>query len=188
MSTVLIKSDYVIGDKINASDLNDLLKLLNPTGTILLWSTDTAPTAYILCDGAAISRTTFADLFAVIGTTYGVGDGSTTFNLPDMRGRLPLGQDDMGGTPADRVTDAQADALAGSLGAEKHTLTVGQMPGHSHDPPSLFNNVACTDAGSGFGWGQGAAGSNGPPTSDKGGGLSHNNLQPSLTLNYIIKD
>jgi len=57
----------------------------NPTGAVLMWTTNSAPTGYLLCDGTAVSRTTYAGLFAVTGTTYGVGDGSTTFNLPNLK-------------------------------------------------------------------------------------------------------
>ena len=83
-------------------------------------------------DGSAVSRSTYADLFSSIGTTYGAGDGSSTFALPDLRGRMPLGLDNMGGTSANIVTNAQADALNGKEGAETHTLAVGEMPGHTH--------------------------------------------------------
>ena len=63
-----------------------------PAGSIIAWSGSSAPTGYLLCDGTAVSRTTYAALFAVAGTGYGVGDGSSTFNLPDLRDRLPLGK------------------------------------------------------------------------------------------------
>jgi hypothetical protein len=64
-----------------------------PSGVIMAWPTNTAPTDWLLCDGSAVSRTTYADLFAVISTTYGSGDGSTTFNLPNLKGRVPVGRD-----------------------------------------------------------------------------------------------
>ena len=89
-----------------------------PTGVVQIWTTDTAPDGWLLCYGQAVSRTTYAGLYNVIGTTYGAGDASTTFNVPDMRGRFPLGQDDMGGTSANRVVDTDADALAGADGDE----------------------------------------------------------------------
>lgn len=86
-----------------------------------------APAGWLLCYGQAVSRATYADLFTAIGTTYGVGDGSTTFNLPDMRGRTPLGKDNMGGVSADVVTDANADTLGGAVGSKtkniQHTHT-----------------------------------------------------------------
>ena len=66
---------------------------LIPTGSILMWPSNTSPSDWKLCNGAAISRTAFATLYALIGTTFGVGDGTTTFNLPDYRARLPYGAD-----------------------------------------------------------------------------------------------
>ena len=177
-----VKNDYVAGDKINASDLNDIANNTNPVGTMLMWATDTAPTDYILCFGQAISRTTFSDLFGVIGTVYGIGDGSTTFNVPDMRGRLPLGQDDMGGTPKGVVTDPDADVLGGEVGVEEQALTVAQLPSHNHGyrkqgdggdvQKGIQNSASWNNAGT---------------TDNTGSGAAHNNLQPTLTLNYIIK-
>lgn len=67
--------------------------LSTPTGSIIAFAANSAPTSYLICDGSAVSRTTYADLFAVIGTTYGVGDGSTTFNVPDLRGEFIRGFD-----------------------------------------------------------------------------------------------
>lgn len=96
----------------------------NPTGTILMWPTSSAPTGYLLCNGSAISRSTYAALFAVIGTTYGTGDGSTTFNLPDLRGRVPVGTGQGSG-----LTNR---ALAATGGEESHTLTTSEMPSHTH--------------------------------------------------------
>lgn len=96
-------------------------------GSMMLWTTDTPPTGWLLCYGQAVSRTTYSALFTVISTTYGTGDGSTTFNLPDTRGRFPAGQDDMGGSSANRITDSQADNLgqaAGTAdGAHTHSMT-----------------------------------------------------------------
>lgn len=151
----------------------------NPIGTIHIWSTDLAPFSYLLCDGTAISRTTYAALFGIISTVYGVGDGSTTFNVPDLRGRIPLGQDDMGGSSANRVTAAAADSLAGSGGAETHTLITAEMPAHTHtiNQGGAGNGISVSSANSG---GAGA-------TSSTGGDGAHNNLQPYITLNYIIK-
>jgi hypothetical protein len=62
-----------------------------PTGSLVMWTTGTAPTGWLICDGTAVSRTTYARLFAVVGTTFGSGDGSTTFALPNFKGRFPLG-------------------------------------------------------------------------------------------------
>lgn len=73
------------------------------TGTVLPFAGSAAPTDWLLCYGQAVSRATYANLFAVIGTTYGAGDGSTTFNVPDLRGRVAAGKDNMGGTAANRL-------------------------------------------------------------------------------------
>lgn len=99
-----------------------------PSGALVMWSTGTAPTGYLLCNGSAVSRTTYATLFSAIGTAYGSGDGSTTFNLPDMRDRMPVGAgttyavNDSGGSATTTI------ALA-NLPAHDHSIT---DPGHSH--------------------------------------------------------
>lgn len=76
-----------------------------PSGTIFAFAASNVPSNYLLCDGSAVSRSTYQDLFNAIGTTYGAGDGSTTFNIPDLRGRIVIGRDDMGGTRANRITN-----------------------------------------------------------------------------------
>jgi microcystin-dependent protein len=92
-----------------------------PTGMICPYGAATAPTGWLLCDGAAVSRTTFAELFAVIGTTYGVGDGSTTFNVPDMRQRFPLGK-----------TSAGTGAVLGGTGGNvDHTHALDTATSHA---------------------------------------------------------
>lgn len=97
---------------------------LTPAGVIQKFAGSTAPAGYLLCNGEAVSRTTYAALFAVIGTTYGAGDGSTTFNLPDLRGRTAIG--------AGAGTGLSSRTLAATGGAETHTLTVDQLPAHNH--------------------------------------------------------
>ena len=145
-----------------------------PTGTMLMWSTDSAPAGFLLCYGQAVSRTTYSALFAVIGTTYGAGDTTTTFNVPDLRGRFPLGQDDMGGSSANRVTAAAADALGLSGGAETtsiaHTHTIAQATDKYYsggDSNATLDNAATT----------GVMSANETP----------NVMNPYLTLNFIIK-
>lgn len=155
---------------------------LTPIGSMLLWTTDTAPSGFLLCYGQAISRTTYSALFAVVSTTFGVGDGSTTFNLPDMRGRVPLGQDDMGGASANRVTNAQADSLGGNAGAETHTLVISEMPAHTHDVPYQASSSGATKLTPSSNNNTSYIG-----TTSTGGDGAHNNMQPYITLNYIIK-
>lgn len=118
--------------------------IINPTpiGVILEYAGTTAPTGWLLCYGQAIDRTTYSALFAVIGTTHGAGNGTTTFNVPDHRGRVVAGKDDMGGSSANRLTNQSGglngDTLAATGGAETHTLTTAQLASHAHsvDPPS----------------------------------------------------
>jgi len=94
-----------------------------PTASISAFAAATAPAGWLLCDGTAVSRTTYADLFAAIGTTYGAGDGSTTFNLPNLKGRVPVGQD---------TAQAEFNVLGEVGGAKTHTLSVTEMPSHTH--------------------------------------------------------
>jgi len=145
-----------------------------PVGVILPFGGSSAPVGYLLCDGVEVSRTTYARLFAVIGTTYGAGDGSTTFNLPNLKGRLPVGLD---------AAQPEFDALGETGGEKTHTLTVEEIPSHTHEQA---DGAAAT-----FGSGS-ASGSNGSAapkytTGAAGGGQPHNNLPPYLVVNYIIK-
>lgn len=169
------------------SDLADLLAVtIFPIATIVPYAGAAAPDGFLLCYGQAISRTTYADLFGIISTTYGVGDGSTTFNLPDLRGRVVAGQDDMGGSSANRLTGltggVDGDVLGGSGGAESHVLTVAELAAHSH----TISQVSIQDTGSGttVPLGPGGTGNN---TATAGSDAAHNNVQPTLILNYIIK-
>ncbi len=104
-------------------------------GEVKIYAGLTAPTGWLLCYGQAISRTTYAALFAIISTTYGVGDGSTTFNVPDIRGRVVAGQDDMGGSSANRLTNANdgldGDTLGATGGGETQTLATANLPAYT---------------------------------------------------------
>ena len=103
-----------------------------PVGVVVPFAGSTSPAGWLLCFGQAVSRTTYAGLFATISTTYGSGDGSTTFTLPDLRGRVVAGEDDMGGTAASRLTAAGSGITGTTLGAtggtQTHTLTEAQIP------------------------------------------------------------
>jgi microcystin-dependent protein len=229
-----------------------------PVGAVLPFAGGAAPTGWLLCDGSAVSRTTYASLFAVIGSTFGVGDGSTTFNIPDMRGRVPVGKN-----------SGTFNTLGGTGGEETHVNTVNEMPSHTHTesavsagtPAGTINSVSAgtpagtisavsagtpsgtvhstvigsggalteshisTSTGTGANAGDANAGDsiitnvftgNALPThvhtftgtalaahghtftgtplgthshviANTGGGVAHNNLQPYLTLNYLIK-
>lgn len=158
-----------------------------PTGSVMPFAGTTEPSGWLLCFGQEVSRTTYAALFAIISTTYGVGNGSTTFNLPDLRGRVIAGQDDMGGTSANRLTNQSGgldgDVLGATGGAETHTLTIAQMPAHTHTVANTVitgatGNLSTVNTTRAFGT---------TTSSSQGGGTSHNNVQPTIILNYIIK-
>lgn len=162
--------------------------VLMPTGAIMPYAGASAPTGYLFCDGDAVSRATYSDLFGIIGVTYGAGDGSTTFALPDLRGRVIAGQDDMGGSSANNLTDAQADQLGGTLGSETHTLTTTELPAHTHGgltdiDPNGGDGGSASDPGLDYVTSNGA----GTVSGSTGGGGAHNNVQPTFILNYIIK-
>lgn len=146
-----------------------------PTGTILIWTTNTAPAGWLLADGSAVSRTTFSILFDLIGTTYGAGDGSTTFNLPNLKGRIVVGRD---------AAQTEFDVLGETGGAKTHTLLESEMPAHTHAIDVVASGGALTkvklDNIS-------VANSGTFETLSKGGGGAHNNLQPYIALNHIIK-
>lgn len=234
---------------------------VSPVGMTTPYAGRSAPSGWLLCYGQAVSRTTYADLFAMLhesatiamtiatpcvvtwsgrtwqegepikfsttgtlptglvaGTAYyakspsgatcnlaatpggtaintsgsqsgthtgicapfGNGDGSTTFNVPDFRGRSPIGKDNLGGTSANVVTAALADALGGAGGAETHTLITAEMPAHNH----TYGGSQQTVAGGGYtSQNEGAAWA----TSTTGGGGAHANMSPWLAVNWIIK-
>ncbi len=180
-------------------------------GTIMAWPTSTVPNGWLECYGQAISRTTYSALFAAISTVYGVGDGSTTFNLPDMRGRVIAGEDDMGGSSANRLTgvtgSVDGDTLGNTGGAETHTLTTAQLASHTHTGTTGNENASHThnfgsqtDSGSGSFNGLVDVGGSGTATSGtqsanhqhtftsdaSGSGSAHNNVQPTIILKWII--
>jgi microcystin-dependent protein len=146
-----------------------------------------APSGWLLCDGSAISRTTYVDLFAVISTAFGSGDGSTTFNIPDLRGRTVAGKDNMGGTAANRITAAGSGITGTTLGAaggaETHTLTTAQIPSHTHN---VTGNTTASGT-SKVSFASTNASLSTQATSSTGGDGAHNNTQPTMILNYIIK-
>ena len=182
-------------DGANLTDIQGL-----NTGLIIPWTTTSAPTGFLECDGSNVSRTTYADLFAVIGTTYGSGDGSSTFGLPDFQDNCCLSKSptkalaSTGG--AEQVTST--GNVSGNLG--NTTIDSNTMGAHSHTyQAGSFSNAGNT--GSNFGSQFGQTFQIGNVNLDNtGGGGSHNHnvsanfvgsassvLQPYLTLMYIIK-
>lgn len=174
-----------------------------PPGVGFEWYGANLPAGgYLWQDGAAVSRTTYAALYAVIGTTYGTGDGSTTFNLPDSRGRVVAGKDNMGGTAANRLTTAgggvNGAALGASGGSQTHTLTAAQIPAHTHPvtDPTHSHGGTYTGGGAGGNFGVGDNGVTGSTAAastgisvgnNTGGGGAHPIVQPTLVANKVIK-
>lgn len=175
----------------NAIDFNKLDSYLQasimPVGMISPFAGYTPPnSAWMMCYGQALNRTTYAGLFSVIGGSYGAGDGSTTFNLPDLRGRVAAGYDDMGGVRANRLNNVAIGWWMGAAGgAEVHALSINEMPAHSHS----FNINSRDYSGSGGSSANYQAGISGAAvnTNSQGSGWGHNNIQPTLVVNYIIK-
>ena len=164
-------------------------------GTIQMWPTVSAPSGYLLCDGTAVSRTTYATLFGVVGTTFGTGDGSTTFNLPNYQDRMPIGK----GTIATAVgaTGGSTDAIVVS---HTHTATSTVTdPGHVHSILGAFdtaapNNGIPVTARGGAGYPtafntQTASTNISVATTNATAGVSgtNANLPPYLGINFIIK-
>lgn len=154
-----------------------------PVGAQLPFGGSTPPEGWLLCDGSAVSRTDYADLFAVIGTSYGAGDGSTTFNLPDKRGRVSVGKN---------ASDADFATVGKDGGEKKHKLTVNEMPSHAHSQNyntwyNDANNYDSKISSGGSNWYHGVTGTTAYGTGNTGGNAEHNNLQPYETDNWVIK-
>lgn len=162
-------------------------------GEVRMWAGPQAavPTGWLICDGSDVSRVgTTASLFAILGTIYGVGDGSTTFTLPDFRDRTPMGAStDNAGVPVTTVEGPQTQ----SGGASTHTLTIAELPPHDHDITHTHDITSVTGVGlAGPNIGLGAIGTvqtSGPTPSDSGmtgSGNAHPILDPYFAIHYII--
>lgn len=154
------------------------------SGDIIQTAAASARPGWMLCQGQSLLRSDYPSLFSAIGTIYGAAD-STHFSLPDLRGRVALGS----GT-ATGAAGATAHALGQISGEETHALTVAEIPSHRHNvrAPSSANgaNQIMVPSYAGTGTEDGAS-NTGQPTEAAGGGGAHNNMQPYVVLNYIIK-
>lgn len=166
-------------------------------GSLVMFAGASIPQGWLACDGSAISRTTYSALFASIGTTWGGGDGSTTFNLPDLRGRCPIGVGTGGGLTARALGDVGGEENHSLSAAENgvHTHTVTD-PTHTHDAGIAQSFV--TDLGGGTEYvgvggtkgglvGQTLAAATGISIQNQGSGTGHNTMQPFAAVNFIIK-
>lgn len=186
---------------------------LLPPGSIIPFGGSAAPAGWLLCYGQAVSRSTYADLYAAIGTAHGTGDGSTTFNVPDLRGRAPIGKDDMGGSAASRVTTAGSGVDGGTLGAtggaQNVTIAAGNLPqlsvmitdpGHTHATSPVTPDVGTAVIGQPTATGAGTSVANVTSlsistastgisaTANTGGAnTALNKVPPVIVLSFIIK-
>lgn len=162
-----------------------------PIGGMIIFPGSALPTGWLECNGAEVSRGIYDDLYGVIGTTYGVGDGVNTFNLPDMRGRVPIGA-----SPGSLDSIRISERITGDGGGEEtHVLIDSEMPSHRHD--NIYANLSAAGGGSTISphcplvdkdlpYGVGII--NGSYTGNAGGGVAHNNMPPFLVVNkWIIK-
>lgn len=162
---------------------NDRTGPTMPSGSMTLYGGASAPSGWLFCDGSAVSRVTYATLFGIISTTYGAGDTTTTFNVPDMRGRVPIGvgTGQGGGTAGTGLPTAgtalTAVARAGWKGAETHILTADELPAdRSYITGSGNNDTRNAGSPDNF-YGAWSA----------GGGTAHSIVQPVMGVNFIIK-
>jgi microcystin-dependent protein len=158
-------ADLVAGTNASRAVTSAALAALFPVGFMLPSALAAVPAGWLLCDGSAVSRTTYALLFAAISTQFGVGNGSTTFNVPNIKGRTIVGQD---------TGQTEFDVRGETGGAKTHTLALAEVPG-----ALVFQ---------GFGGGNlGTAGDYNRLSNAGSGNGAHNNLQPYIALNYLIR-
>lgn len=183
--TTKLSVDPAVANEPKAVGDNDPRMLLAGSypGMVSPFAGSTTPSGWLLCDGSAVSRTTYSALFTAISTIYGVGDGSTTFNLPNAKGRVISGYD---------ASQTEFNTLGKTGGEKTHVLTTTEMPSHRHflqsDTVGTGNNAQAF-SGQNIGL-QGAYATYGDGVANityTGNDGAHNNLQPYITMNYIIK-
>lgn len=174
-------------------------------GELIPYTGTTAPALTVLPAGQTLSRTTYADLWTFAqaeitagSTLYNNGDGSTTFGVPDMRGRIPVPPDNMGGTSASRINNILNTALGSTGGEQQHTLTASEIPTISGNISGTtvsvyaggglnsFNVAGGAGSSLPVGGSITAAGVSGTFSSTNTGAGTHNNVQPSITCNWLL--
>ncbi|EWY36788.1 hypothetical protein N825_25475 [Skermanella stibiiresistens SB22] len=163
---------------------------LLPVGVIAPYAGVSLPQGWLWCAGQLVSRSDYPALHAAIGSTYGAGDGATTFQVPDLRGRVAAGRDNMGGSVAGRLaTSISGSTLGAAGGAEQHLLDISEIPHHAHPMPTGVSAGIAANPGRYIGASYTDIGSLDTDTSFDnavGGGQSHPILQPTLVVNHII--
>jgi len=160
-----------------------------PTGAIITWTVAAAPSGYLVCDGDTIEREAYAALFTVIGTLYGEGDGSTTFGIPDLRGKYQAGFRTTVDTGLTSVTAGMVvgTTIGNTGGVQAVTLATAQIPSHSHALTSVYSAAAESGGDPGLRRYTGLESAVAMNTSVAGGGGAHSNIPPTIILNYVIK-
>jgi microcystin-dependent protein len=172
-----------LGDDANFA--TTITNALSPIGSVTAYALATPPAGWLLCDGSIYSASAYPTLSVGLGSTYG-GNGTTTFAVPNLKGRMPVGLDS---------TQTEFDTRGETGGAKTHTLTSAEMPSHIHDQTLGGTRESWNKAGGGSQVRVNVSGSYGETftggfegyTTATGGGGAHNNLQPYIVMNYIIR-
>ena len=172
---------------ISDAGAQDIALRLRPPGEIAMSATTSMGSLWLLCDGSQVSRTTYASLFAAIGTRYGSGDGSTTFNLPDCRGRSPIGAG--AGTAGGALTDRSINSKY--VGEETHTQSISELPAHTHEFATTNGQQVLAKVTSGKVGDINQGGSLdyafASPPQNTGSGVPFNVIHPCFIIYYFIK-
>ena len=176
--------DALLAETLNDEIMSRLLYIYDkmiPVGMVMLYADEYLPASapFLWCNGAAVSRTTYANLFNVIGTTYGSGDGSTTFNVPDTRGRTIINQGTGSGL-TERTIGQQG-------GSERHVLTLDQLPPHGHGLARGSGSGSLKDPAMSSAAFASLIDDTGYDSQSVGSGAAHNNMSPFVVMSHVIR-